>query len=81
MNGHRDLYIDQAYHQNFVKVDEAGTEATAATAVVMMTKSKGPQVRRFLVNRPFLLAIRDQRTHTILFWGRVGDPTGWDPTG
>jgi serine protease inhibitor len=63
--------ISAVVHQAFVSVDEAGTEAAAATAVIM-TVSLPPSVR---VDRPFLFLIRDRRTGSILFLGRIVDPT------
>lgn len=67
------LYIDLAIHEAIVKVDEAGTEAVAATAVGLPAgiPPPPPQVR---ADRPFLFLIRDQLTGSILFIGRVMDP-------
>ncbi|MBW2463039.1 MAG: serpin family protein [Deltaproteobacteria bacterium] len=70
------LHISEAYHQVFVAVDEEGTEAAAATAVVM-GRGAGPppappvEVR---VDRPFLFAIRERTSGTVLFLGRINDP-------
>lgn len=61
--------ISAVVHQAFVSVDEAGTKAAAATAVIM-TDSLTPSVR---VDRPFLFLIRDRRTGSILFLGRIAD--------
>ncbi|MBN1946010.1 MAG: hypothetical protein JW797_10060 [Bradymonadales bacterium] len=76
MTGERDLYISDVIHKAFVSVDESGTEAAAATAVVMSLRSAAIspplEVR---VDRPFLFFIRDNPTGTILFLGRVLDPT------
>ncbi len=69
-----ELWISQIKHRAFVEVNEEGTEAAAATAVEMATKS----ARRFPVFRadhPFLFLIRDNQTDTILFMGRMVDPT------
>jgi len=71
MTGKKDTWIDRVIHQAFVKVDEEGTEAAAATAVV--TKRGGGIVAR--VDHPFLFLIRDRRTGAILFLGRVVDPS------
>jgi len=73
----RDLYISAVIHQAFVSVDESGTEAAAATAVVMALRSASiprepPEV---VVDRPFLFLIRDIESGTILFMGRVLNPT------
>ena len=65
------LYIREVIHKAFVSVDEAGTEAAAATGVVMQTESAGPTPVRVQVDRPFLFLIRDRETGAILFVGRV----------
>jgi len=76
MNGKRDLLISAVVHKAFVDVNEAGTEAAAATAVVM-TRSAAmvhkPVI--FRADHPFLFLIRENRTGSILFLGRIMDPT------
>lgn len=67
------LYISGAFHKAFISVDEAGTEAAAATAVVVGTES-APALN-FIADRPFEFYIRDNSSGTILFMGRVQDPT------
>ncbi|MFN0149608.1 MAG: serpin family protein [bacterium] len=76
MNGKRDLFISLVVHKAFVDVSEKGTEAAAATAVVA-TRSIGmaPRSPRFIADHPFVFMIRDQRTSSILFLGRVTDPS------
>ncbi len=74
MTGSRDLHIDNVYHKAFVKVDEKGTEAAAATAVVMMGRSARPRPLVFKADRPFLFLIRHEKTGMILFLGRVTEP-------
>ena len=71
------LYLSNVYHKAFVDVDEEGTEAAAATAVVVMPSSAppGPPVE-LIVDRPFIFLIQDNRTGTVLFVGRVLDPSG-----
>ncbi|MBN1442349.1 MAG: serpin family protein, partial [Planctomycetes bacterium] len=71
IDGTRDLYVQEVRHKAFVGVDEAGTEAAAATAVVVGIVSVPPEVR---VDRPFIFLIRDIPTGAILFLGRVVDP-------
>ena len=68
------LYITAVIHKAFIEVNEEGSEAAAATAVVMGTKSIGPQPIQFIADRPFFFAIRDLRTGSILFMGRIQDP-------
>ena len=75
MTGDRDLAIDDILHKAFVSVDEAGTEAAAATAVLMtLTAVPAPPVV-VTVDRPFIFLIRDIETGTILFIGRVVNPS------
>lgn len=77
MDGTRELFIGDVIHKAFVAVDEQGTEAAAATAVIMVgtgIAQDPPTPIPFVVNRPFLFAIRDAETGTILFIGRVMDP-------
>lgn len=62
--------IGDVIHKAFVEVNEEGTEAAAATAVVILESAP----RTVKVNRPFLFAIRDNATDGILFLGRVCDP-------
>jgi serpin B len=73
MTGTRDLYIRDVLHKAFVSVDEAGTEAAAATAVPMEEEAPEPLVE-VAVDRPFIFLIRDIETGAILFVGRVLNP-------
>jgi serpin B len=75
MTGGRDLFIADVIHKAFVSVDEAGTEAAAATAVVMPESAMPQEPVDVAVDRPFVLLIRDIETGTILFLGRVVDPS------
>ena len=74
MNGKRDLYIGSVIHKSFVNVDEQGTEAAAATAVIMETASAPMEMIDLTIDRPFLFLIRDVTTNTTLFVGRVAAP-------
>jgi serpin B len=69
-----DLYVSAVLHEGFVAVDEDGTEAAAATAVVISTTS-APVTEPFHVDRPFLFVIHDVKHGTPLFLGRVDDPS------
>ncbi len=75
MTGKRDLLIADVIHKAFVSVDEAGTEAAAATAVVMGTTSIPAQPVEVTIDRPFIFFIRDIETGAILFVGRVVNPS------
>jgi serpin B len=68
------LYVSAVVHQANIDVDEKGTEAAAATAVVMRATSQPAERVTLRVDRPFLFAIRDVPTGTILFLGQVADP-------
>jgi serpin B len=65
------LYLDQVEHEAMIEVDEQGTRAAAATGGEMAA-SHGPTIE---INRPFLYVIRDRGAGTILFIGRVTDPS------
>ena len=75
MDGKGNLCIDKVFHKAFVAVDEKGTEAAAASAVVMMEMSAVVDQAVVLnVDRPFLFQILHKPTGTVLFMGRVVDP-------
>ena len=75
MNGAHNLQITKAIHQTFVDVNEEGTEAAAATGVVMGLKAMPPTpASLFRADHPFLFLIRDDATGSILFLGRLADP-------
>jgi serpin B len=71
------LVIGAVFHKGFVKVDEKGTEAAAATAVMEaeVGTAAGGGPRPFRVDRPFLFVIRDNASGLVLFLGRVNDPS------
>jgi len=73
MTRERPLFIGAVLHKAFVRVDEAGTEAAAAT-VVMMLKGKAPDPITFTADHPFLFLIRHRATGCILFVGRFESP-------
>jgi len=75
MTGNRDLFISDVVHKAFVAVDEEGTEAAAATAVIMkLGASMIEDAILMKLDRPFLFLVRDNDTGTILFIGRVLNP-------
>ncbi len=73
--GNRDLFISDVVHKAFVKVDEDGTEAAAATAVVMKLLCMPEPPVEMNINRPFVFLILDETTGSIVFMGRVMDPS------
>jgi len=77
MTGRRNLYISKIIHKAFVDVNEEGTEAAAATAVVMDTKSMRMEPV-FRANRPFVFMILDKKSGSILFLGRITNPKQQD---
>jgi len=76
MTGRRDLFISDVIHKALVDVDEEGTEAAAATAVIMMKTGMPTKQIQVTIDRPFLFLIRDLPTGAVLFMGRVVDPKG-----
>jgi serpin B len=76
MDGTHDLFIQDVFHKAFVAVDEEGTEAAAATAVIVgKLSAPPPRPIDFTADRPFIFLIRDVETNSILFLGRVMDPS------
>jgi serpin B len=75
MTGTRELVISAVIHKAFVDVNEQGTEAAAATAVIMAKGGMKPSKPVFRADHPFLFLIRDTKTGAILFMGRITDPT------
>ncbi len=70
------MAIGDVYHKAYIKVDEKGTEAAAATAVVVVvTTTNGPDKHSFIADRPFFFMIRDRVSNSILFMGRITDPS------
>jgi serpin B len=74
MTGNRELFISEVVHKAFVAVDEAGTEAAAATAVIVGMTAVSPSPLEVTIDRPFIFLIRDIETGAILFVGRVLNP-------
>jgi len=79
MTGFRDLFISKVLHKAYVEVNEEGTEAAAATAVIMMKSSiddeSEDQRIEFNADHPFLFTIHHKETGTILFMGNVDNPS------
>ena len=75
-DGKEPLFITAAYHKAYVDVNEKGTEAAAATGLVIGRAALPRQVPTFKADHPFLFIIRDNRSGSILFMGRVANPNG-----
>ena len=74
MTGNPELYISDVVHKAFVSVDESGTEAAAATAVIMDLTAAPQTPVEVTIDRPFIFLIRDIETGAVLFVGRVLNP-------
>ena len=74
MDGRTDLEIADVVHKAYVSVDEAGTEAAAATGVIVGVTSMPAEPIKVAIEHPFIFLIRDIKTGTILFIGRILDP-------
>jgi serpin B len=69
------LYISAVIHKAYVDVNEQGTEAAAATAVVLAGGGPPPMIAEFRADHPFVFLIRDTRNDSVLFMGRIVNPT------
>jgi serpin B len=76
MTGYTDLKIDKVIHQAFIDVSEEGTEADAATAVIIMRMTSPPinKYKIFKANHPYLFLIKDNETGSILFMEKIVNP-------
>lgn len=73
MSTNNDLVISKVVHKSFIEVNEEGTEAAAATVVVIVLKSAG-FVSEFRADHPFLFLIMQRSTNSVLFFGRLSSP-------
>ncbi len=73
INPDKELYISEVKHKTFVEVNEEGTEAAAATSVGVGVTSVGPAP--IIFNRPFVFMIRERISGTVLFMGRMKNPS------
>lgn len=79
INPDRQLCISRVIHKSFIEVNEEGTEAAAVTVVeIIVTSAPGETFISFRVNQPFLFAIKEKYTNTIIFIGRVMEPMDGD---
>jgi serpin B len=77
MTGRRDFAISEVIHKAYIDVNEEGTEAAAATSVTMRTMAMRPVEQAppvFRADHPFVFLIRDNRSDSILFMGRMANP-------
>lgn len=80
LRAEKDIYIGEVYHKAYVQVDESGTKAAAASAVTGLVMNSVESfdetpVKVFTADHPFLFVIRDNDSGSILFMGRVTDPS------
>jgi len=75
INPDYDLYISNVKHKTYVNVDEEGTEAAAVTSIEIGYTSVGNEIT-FRVDRPFIFALREKSSDTILFIGKIMNPNG-----
>src|SRR5690625_1109762 len=73
-NSGKMIYIGDSQHKTFISVDEEGTEAAAVTSVGMQLTSM-PSIVELRLDRPFFFAIREVESNTILFMGKIMDPS------
>ena len=73
IDGKGQLFVSKVVHKAFINVDEEGSEAAAATGVIMMLRSL-PRIMEFKADHPFLFMIREKNTGSILFLGRMMKP-------
>lgn len=70
----RTLYVSDVIHETYLRMDEEGTEAAAATAIGVRTTAMPPPPVEIRVDRPYFLVLRDRPTGAVLFMGRIVDP-------
>ncbi|XP_056177301.1 serpin-ZX-like [Syzygium oleosum] len=68
------LYVARIFHKSFIEVNEEGTEAAAASAVIMCGSTLFPKKMDFVADHPFLFLVREDMTGTVLFVGQVLNP-------
>jgi serpin B len=75
IDGQHDLQVSHVVQKTYLRVDEKGSEAAAATGGTVVTTAVLSSQLRIVFNRPFLYFLRDRTTGAVLFYGRVADPT------
>uniref|UniRef100_UPI00358E0B41 antithrombin-III n=1 Tax=Myxine glutinosa TaxID=7769 RepID=UPI00358E0B41 len=71
---HMGLYASDVFHKAFIEVNEAGSEAGAASAIVFLARSSQPNMEEFHADQPFVMLIREVALNSVLFMGRVSHP-------
>jgi serine protease inhibitor len=71
-----ELYVDKVVHETVIKVNEKGTEAAAATAIIVKVVSQPLYQEEVIIDKPFIFIIRDRESKIILFVGHVINPSG-----
>ncbi|CAH1784047.1 unnamed protein product, partial [Owenia fusiformis] len=74
IDGTKELYVSKVLHKAFVEVNEEGSEAAAATAVVMRMRCMPAPTPDFRCDHPFMFIIKDNRSNAILFMGKLASP-------
>lgn len=69
------IYVSEVMHKSYIRVDEKGTEAAAVTGITVGVTTAGPDTSVFRADHPFVFLIREKDTNSILFIGKVIDPT------
>jgi serpin B len=70
------IFVSFVKQNTFVEVDEKGTEAAAVTTIGVEVTSEPPQSKQFIIDKPFIFAIRERTTNALLFIGQIVNPLG-----
>ncbi len=73
----RNMFVSDAFHDSFIDVNEEGTEAAAVTTIIIAIESAEP-IQYFTADHPFIFIIQDDESGSILFMGKISDPTCMD---
>ena len=74
-NGLNNLFVSEVKHKTFLEVNEEGSETAAVTSIGVQLTSVTPSVPKFTVNRPFAFLIRERASGSILFMGKMKNPS------
>jgi serpin B len=70
------IFVSFVKQNTFIEVDEIGTEAAAVTTIGVELTSEPPQPTQFIIDKPFIFAIRERTTNTLMFIGQIVNPLG-----